>query len=88
MLIAPTIATQLDALRVERARQVFLVKGAKQGKPVWIYLLVNKALLPVFQHKMGQPGVDVAQYGEVLYSGWGKEPPEYVVKQLKKEFLQ
>lgn len=88
MLIAPTVATQLDALRVERARQVFLVKGTKNGKAGWVYVLINKAMLPVFQHKVGQRGVDIAQYGEVLYSGWGMEPPEYVVKQLKKEFLQ
>lgn len=65
---------------------VYLVRGKDGGRPAWHYVLVMKKLLPVFLEKTRGGTVDVAQYGSILYSGWGENPPDDIVAKIKEEY--
>ena len=57
---------------------VYLVRGKDKGKPAWHYALIEEDKLNMFKDKVESGTVDVAEYGVVLKSGWGKDPPEEV----------
>ena len=65
--------------------RVYLVRGKDKGKPVWHYVLVDKDLLGLFLKKTKGGNVDVAYFGAVLRSGWGKDPPDGTIDQILKE---
>ena len=62
--------------------RIYLVRGMDRGKPVWHYVLVEKALLPLFLRRTKGGSLDVADFGLILTSGRGKDPPENVRKNI------
>ena len=67
----------------ENAKErIYLVRGKDKGKQAWHYVLVEKALLPLFLRRTHGGSIDVADFGLVLTSGWGKDPPEEVRKNI------
>ena len=62
--------------------RIYLVRGKDRGKLSWHYVLVEKALLPLFLRRTNGGSLDVADFGLVLKSGWGKDPPENVQKNI------
>ena len=62
--------------------RIYLVRGKDKGKQAWHYVLVEKALLPLFLRRTNGGSLDVADFGLVLTSGWGKDPPEEVRKNI------
>ena len=62
--------------------RIYLVRGKDRGKPVWHYVLVEKALLPLFLRRTKGGSFDVSDVGLILTSGWGKDPPENVRKNI------
>ena len=66
------------------SERIYLVRGMDKGKQAWHYVLVEKALLPLFLRRTNAYGgsLDVADFGLILTSGWGKDPPEEVRKNI------
>ena len=64
------------------SERMYLVRGKDRGKPAWHYVLVEKALLPLFLRRTKGGRLDVADFGRVLTSGWGKDPPEDIWKSI------
>ena len=62
--------------------RIYLVRGKDRGKQAWHYVLVEKALLPLFLRRTNGGSLDVADFGLVLTSGWGKDPLEEVRKNI------
>ena len=65
------------------SERIYLVRGKDRGKQAWLYVLVKKALLPLFSRWTKGGSVDVADFGRVLKSGWGKDPPEDIRKSIR-----
>ena len=65
------------------SQRIYLVRGEDRGKPAWHYVQVEKVLLPLFLRRTNGGDLDVADFGLVLKSGWGKDPPENVRKNIK-----
>lgn len=66
---------------------VYLVRGKDKGEAAWHYILIkNKATLPLFLKAIDTDSVDIATFGKILHSGWGENPPEEVVEDIKKRF--
>lgn len=63
------------AKRQARNFKVFLTQGKFLGVYTWHYVKVDMLKLPLFQQAMKSGTLDVAQYGEILFSGWGVHPP-------------
>ena len=62
--------------------RIYLVRGEDRGKPAWHYVLVEKSLEPLFLRQTKGGSLDVAGFGPVLMSGWGKDPPVGVRKNI------
>ena len=60
--------------------RTFLVRGKTGGRPAWHYVQVadDQDTIDDFKEKTASGHVDVADYGQVLKSGWGEEPPNDV----------
>ena len=67
--------------------RVHLVHNEDKGFPCWHYVLVDEDKLLAFKAKMITGKIDVAEYGTVLYSGWGQDPPKDIVRKLNLRFL-
>ncbi len=65
---------------------VYLVRGKDAGKPAWHYVLIDKIKLPIFQQALKTGNIDVSEYGKVLESGWGENPPKEVTDAIKKQY--
>ncbi len=70
----------------KRNYKIFLTKGRYDGVYTWHYVKVNTLKHPLFQKAIQSGTTDVAQYGEILFSGWGKEPPESVSQKIKENY--
>ena len=65
---------------------VYLVRGKDNGKEAWHFVLVDKEKITDFKEKIKSGNIDVAKYGKVLYSGWGKDPPQEKVDIIDKKY--
>lgn len=83
LLLANGSDVSLQCLQNTKER-IYLVRGKDRGKPAWHYVAVQKALIGLFNKKTKGGSLDVAKYGTLLASGWGKDPPESKRKQIAK----
>ena len=66
---------------------VYLVRGKDRGKEAWHYVLVDEDKLEGFKTQVAIGNIDVAEYGKVLHSGWGKDPPKDLVRRIDLKYL-
>ena len=65
--------------------RIYLVRGKDRGKPAWHYVLADKHLLGLFLKKTKGGSLDVKDFGTVLRSGCGQNPPAGTIDQILKE---
>ena len=60
--------------------RIYLVRGKDKGREAWHYVLLvdDTETQKLFKEKLKEGSVDMADYGLVLKSGWGKDPPQKV----------
>ncbi|MDR2831646.1 MAG: hypothetical protein LBV62_01895 [Rickettsiales bacterium] len=75
-----------DATRRSRSDLIYLVRGKDREKSAWHYVLVDKEKREMFLTRSRTGSMDVADYGEILYSGWGEDPPQEIVDKINEEF--
>ena len=64
--------------------RIYLVCGKdRAGKSAWHYVLVKKALLPLFLRRTNGGSLNVATFGQVLKSGRRRSPPESVREEMR-----
>ncbi len=72
------------------SRKIMKVTGIEaKGKPVWHYVLLadDEETIREFHEKTKQGShLDVINYGQILKSGWGQEPPEETKKWIKEHY--
>lgn len=66
--------------------KLFVVRGKDHGREAWHYVLVEEERLGEFNKKISSGNVDVAGFGAVLESGWGRDPPEHISKRMNDRF--
>lgn len=69
-----------------RGPSIYLVRGKDRGKPAWHYVHVKDSLLSEFLEKTRGGSLDVADYGEVLASGWGEDPPQDLADSIDRDY--
>ena len=57
-------------------KNIYIVRGEDQGKPAWHYVLVDEEKVDSFKAQIATGSIDVAKFGRVISSGWGKDPPK------------
>ena len=65
---------------------IYLVRGKDRGRPAWHYVHVKDTLLTEFLEKTRGGSLDVADYGEVLSSGWGDDPPADLADSIDRDY--
>jgi hypothetical protein len=58
----------------------------KEGRDAWWYVLVDAPKLEAFYRAMESGGVDLADYGKIVKSGYGDEPPSIVKQEMKDQY--
>lgn len=76
----------LEKVKGSKGHLVYLVRGKDKGKACWHYVLIDNLKLAIFKEDLKKPMIDVADYGQVIESGWGEDPPEDIVKKIKDQF--
>ncbi|ACT69300.1 hypothetical protein ACJZTR_01410 [Neorickettsia risticii] len=75
-----------ESVRKKRSDCVYLVRGKDKNRPAWHYVLVDKVKKEMFLAAAKSGSIDVKDYGEILYSGWGEDPPEDIKKKIEEEY--
>ena len=68
--------------RLIKSHLLFIVRGKDRGHPVWHYVLVDEEKLDDYKAKVATGTINVANYGRILKSGWGEDPPEDIVREM------
>ena len=78
----------LEAVKASQSDLVYLASGKDNitGNNAWHYLQISsKGKVPLFLKNI-KTGINLTDYGTILYSGWGEEPPEEIRLKIKEQF--
>lgn len=80
------IAENSYAQGVKGLHKIYWVRGKDRGRAAWHCVKVPKNIEQMFLAKARSGSIDVADYGEVLHSGWGENPPDDLKKRIEEEY--
>jgi len=77
-----------EKLKTSQSELLYLVRGKDKGRVAWYYLLVDKMKQPIFTTTMKtKPSImHLDEYGQIIDSGWGENPPADVVERITAQF--
>lgn len=66
---------------------IVLCRGVDEHQqPIWAYLCLKPSMAAAFKVARDAGGFDIADYGTVLESGNGAEPPPEVVQRMQRDY--
>ncbi len=81
---APT--KPIDPQKKMQAELIYLVKGIDAGRNAWYYVLIDRLKLQLFLKALNDDIIHLENYGKILYSAYGDEPPAEITGKLKEEY--
>jgi hypothetical protein len=69
-----------------RNELIWRVTGKDKGRDCWYYIQLEKSKLEMFKAKLKTDSFELTDYGKILYSGWGAEPPENIKQKIQEQF--
>lgn len=76
----------IDPIKRAQAEYIYLVKGIDANRKAWYYVLVEKLKVQLFLKALNDDIIHLENYGKILYSAYGEEPPANITQQLKDEY--
>lgn len=76
----------IDPQKKMQAELIYLVKGIDAGRNAWYYVLVDRLKVQLFLKALNDEIIHLENYGKILHSAYGDEPPEEVTLSLKDEY--
>lgn len=76
----------IDPFKKMQAELIYLVKGIDAGRNAWYYVLVERLKVQLFLKALNDDIIHLENYGKILFSAYGDEPPATVTNQLKEEY--
>ena len=80
-------------LKVLNSDRIFLIRGQDKGRPAWHYavLVDDEETIRIFKEltqgeNAGKNTIDITNYGQVVKSGWGKDPPNDVKEWMEEHY--
>ena len=72
----------------QEANRVYRIRGKDRGKPAWYYILLvdDEDTITAFEEALKDDRIDLENYGEILESGYGEEPPNEVTDRVQKKY--
>lgn len=77
---------KVDPQKKMLASQIYLVKGVDRGRNAWYYVLVDRLKVKLFLKALNDDIIHLENYGKILYSAYGDEPPKEITDALKDEY--
>jgi hypothetical protein len=77
---------QIDPQKKMQADLIYLVKGIDAGRNAWYYVLVERLKLQLFLKALNDDIIHLENYGKILHSAFGDEPPVEITNKLKEEY--
>jgi hypothetical protein len=66
---------------------IFLVRAKDiSGKPAWYYVQAHYGKRDAFKAKSGSPFVKLTDYGRIIESGFGNEPPTDIKFRMERNY--
>ncbi len=65
---------------------IYLVKGIDDNRSAWYYVLVERLKVSLFLKALNDDIIHLENYGEILYSAYGEEPPKQITDKIKEEY--
>ncbi len=78
--------SSIDPQKKSKADLIYLVKGIDAGSSAWYYVLVDRLKLQLFLKALNDDIIHLENYGVILYSAYGDEPPADITDKLKNEY--
>lgn len=79
--------------KILNQERIYVVRGMDKGRPAWHYVLLvdDDETISKFREltqgpNAGKHTIDVTNYGQVLKSGWGDEPPNDVKDWMQENY--
>ncbi len=76
----------IDPYKKMQAELIYLVKGIDAGRNAWYYVLVERLKVQLFLKALNDDIIHLENYGKILFSAYGDEPPVDVTQKLKEEY--
>ena len=80
-------------LKILNSDRIFLIRGNDKGRPAWHYavLVDDEETIRIFKEltqgeNAGTNTIDISNYGQVVKSGWGKDPPNDVKEWMEEHY--
>jgi len=77
---------KIDPQKKMQADLIYLVKGIDAGRNAWYYVLVERLKLQLFLKALNDDIIHLENYGKILFSAYGDEPPAEITNKLKEEY--
>ena len=83
-----TLQPDMTWKKMTEGNQIYLVRGKDRHRPAWHYVLLvdDDETIQKFHASFKMGKVDVADYGQVLESGWGEDPPNQVKDRFERTY--
>jgi gas vesicle protein len=65
---------------------IYLVKGIDDERNAWYYVLVERLKVSLFLKALNDDIIHLENYGVILYSAYGDEPPKEITDKVKLEY--
>ena len=78
--------SSIDPIKRAQAEYIYLVKGIDNQRKAWYYVLVERLKVQLFLKALNDDIIHLENYGKILYSAYGEEPPASITQQLKDEY--
>jgi hypothetical protein len=76
----------IDPQKRALAQYIYLVKGVDAGRNAWYYVLVERLKVQLFLKALNDDIIHLENYGKILYSAYGDEPPANITQAIKDEY--
>ncbi|MBY0407101.1 MAG: hypothetical protein K2Q01_05365 [Rickettsiales bacterium] len=76
-----------QAMQAERPDHIFLVRGQEaSGESAWYYIMVDRGKREAFRAQSGVRQLTLTDYGVILFSGFGENPPEAIKLRMQEDY--
>ncbi len=73
-------------VKSSNADLVYLVKGIDDNRSAWYYVLVERLKVSLFLKALNADIIHLEDYGKILYSAYGDNPPKDITDKVKEEY--
>lgn len=81
-----SINSKIDPKKRAMADLIYLVNGNDRGRSAWYYVVVDRLKVQMFLKAMNSDSINLDDYGVVIYSAYGDNPPESITQKVKEEY--